>query len=94
MSTPLRLTEPYTLEERKMLCEIITREINKEYMDGTWGYMGDVMQFEDDYAFTPSNLTPPAFVTCMIPLEDMPLHINSEDTFVRGVSLWRLQIGK
>lgn len=99
----LKITNPYTLEERKKLRPIVIHLIDvengnmgkSEYND-TWGFTGYVMNFEgdDNYSLTPDNVTPSAYILLYKPLEDMPLYINNTDVYVKAIALWRLSVGK
>jgi hypothetical protein len=62
------ITEPFTLDERKKLKDFVLVECDEVYrksnekkglvgLTGTWGYVGDVMQFNPAHVFTPKNLT-------------------------------------
>jgi hypothetical protein len=99
------ITEPFTHEERKQLetfvfteCDEVWRKAHEEKWRvgamGTWGYTGGVMQFNPAITFTPENLTQNGFNVCALPLEEIPLHINDDDPYVRAVVKWRLSIGK
>jgi hypothetical protein len=80
------ITHPYTIEERSRLKGFIEAEVKQySYRDGA---------FNENYWITTENVTEPAFIMCMTPLSEIPLHINDKDPYVLGVVKWRLSIGK
>lgn len=91
-------SERYTLQERQSLRDMINEraDIAHGTLGGPrdWGWTDNIMNFTEDLALTPSVLSKEGYKMLLLPLEEMPLHINEVSAISSSIAIWRLELGK
>jgi hypothetical protein len=85
----------YTEEEEQllasMLIEVIHGEVDRLMQNQVFSLVDSLLRQKDDH-----SEEAPLDISKMkaMPLDEMPLLINSDDLLIRTVAQWRLKIGK
>jgi hypothetical protein len=92
------VSERYTLQERQSLKDIINEraDIGHGTLGKTrdWGWIDNIMNFTEELVLTPSVLSKKGYNLLLLPLEEMPLHINEVSNISSSIAIWRLELEK
>jgi hypothetical protein len=93
-------TPDYTKKERDYLWDCIVREhkntmeFNKKIGKPT-GILGRLAgSYEKGNSLDKRYIRSDMWIVLNLPIEDLPLHINDENVYSRGIAIWRLSLGR